>query len=155
MGILILAGNTLYPCILRFIIWSFRRTIPDRPEWESWRATLDFILDHPRRVHLDYKLPPRYLTSNVSQVYTNLFPTCHTWYLLGTVIVLNGLNWASFEILSLGNREVEALPMGFRILDGLFQALGRCPSISSIGLTNIFDLQLFALADSLLSRSPN
>ncbi|KAL2836839.1 cation transport protein-domain-containing protein [Aspergillus pseudodeflectus] len=105
MGILILAGNTLYPCILRFIVWSFRRAIPDRPEWESWRATLDFILDHPRRV------------------YTNLFPTCHTWYLLGTVIVLNGLNWASFEILSLGNREVEALPMGFRILDGLSQAL--------------------------------
>jgi hypothetical protein len=69
--------------------------------------------------------------------------------------VLNGLNWASFEILSMGNREVEALPMGFRILDGLFQALGMWPLISSTGLTNIFDLQLSALAVSRLLRSPN
>ena len=26
--------------------------LPDRPAWKSWRVTLDFILDHPRRVCL-------------------------------------------------------------------------------------------------------
>ncbi|KAJ5994838.1 hypothetical protein N7481_001815 [Penicillium waksmanii] len=105
LGFLILAGNTLYPCFLRFIIWTMRMMIPDRPAWKSWRLTLDFILEHPRRV------------------YTNLFPARHTWYLLGTIIILNGIDWAGFELLSIGNKEIEALPSKYRVLDGLFQAL--------------------------------
>ncbi|KAF9885950.1 hypothetical protein FE257_012240 [Aspergillus nanangensis] len=105
MGMLILAGNTLYPCFLRFIIWTMRRLIPNKPSWEPWKVTLNFILDHPRRV------------------YTNLFPARHTWYLLGTIIVLNGIDWAMFEILAIGNKEIELLPTGYRVLDGLFQAL--------------------------------
>ncbi|KAE8419247.1 cation transport protein-domain-containing protein [Aspergillus pseudocaelatus] len=107
MGLLILAGNTLYPCFLRFIIWSMRCMIPERPAWNTWKVTLDFILDHPRRV------------------YTNLFPRRHTWYLLGTIIVLNAVDWAGFEILAIGNKEIEQLPPGYRVLDGLFQALER------------------------------
>ena len=50
MGMLILAGNTLYPCFLRFIIWAMRRLLPRKSSWDNWRITLDFILDHPRRV---------------------------------------------------------------------------------------------------------
>ncbi|KAJ5642387.1 hypothetical protein N7490_006387 [Penicillium lividum] len=105
MAMLILAGNTLFPCFLRFIIWTMRALLPDRPAWTSWRMTLDFILDHPRRV------------------YTNLFPARHTWYLLGTIIVLNAIDWAGFEILSIGNKEIESLPSEYRVLDGLFQAV--------------------------------
>ncbi|PLB33638.1 putative potassium transporter [Aspergillus candidus] len=105
MGLLILAGNTLYPCFLRLIIWSMRKMVPDRPSWATWKLTLDFILNHPRRV------------------YTNLFPRRHTWYLLGTVIILNGIDWAGFEILAIGNKALESLPPGYRVLDGLFQAL--------------------------------
>ncbi|KAL4955993.1 cation transport protein-domain-containing protein [Aspergillus filifer] len=105
MGLLILAGNTLYPCFLRLIIWTLRRIMPDRPSWKTWSITLDFILDHPRRV------------------YTNLFPARHTWYLLATIIIFNGIDWAGFEVLAIGNKEIEGLPTGFRILDGLFQAL--------------------------------
>ncbi|KAL2853377.1 cation transport protein-domain-containing protein [Aspergillus pseudoustus] len=105
MGLLILAGNTLYPCFLRLIVWSMRKMIPDQEAWKSWRITLDFILDHPRRV------------------YTNLFPARHTWYLLTTVILFNGIDWAGFEVLAIGNKEIESLPTGYRILDGLFQAL--------------------------------
>ncbi|KAL4788570.1 cation transport protein-domain-containing protein [Aspergillus varians] len=105
MGLLILAGNTLYPCFLRIIIWSMRKMTPDQPAWKTWRITLDFILDHPRRV------------------YTNLFPARHTWFLLATVILFNGIDWAGFEVLAIGNKEIEALPTGYRILDGLFQAL--------------------------------
>ncbi|KAJ5188168.1 Cation transporter [Penicillium cf. griseofulvum] len=105
MGFLILAGNTLFPCFLRFIIWAIRAVLPDQPKWQSWRITLDFILEHPRRV------------------YTNLFPARHTWYLLGTIIILNGIDWAAFELLSIGNKDIESLPTEYRILDGLFQAL--------------------------------
>ncbi|KAJ5556748.1 hypothetical protein N7494_000663 [Penicillium frequentans] len=105
MAMLILAGNTLFPCFLRFLIWTMRVLLPDHPAWTSWRMTLDFILDHPRRV------------------YTNLFPARHTWYLLGTIVVLNAIDWAGFEILSIGNKEIESLPSKYRVLDGLFQAV--------------------------------
>lgn len=105
MGMLILAGNTLYPCFLRFIIWGMRRLLPKKATWDEWKITLDFILKHPRRV------------------YTNLFPARHTWYLLGTIVILNGIDWAGFEILSIGNNEIDSLPTGYRVLDGLFQAL--------------------------------
>ncbi|KAJ5991804.1 hypothetical protein N7451_007528 [Penicillium sp. IBT 35674x] len=105
MAVLVLAGNTLFPCFLRFIIWTMRALLPDQPKWRSWRMTLTFILDHPRRV------------------YTNLFPARHTWYLLGTIIVLNAIDWAGFEILSIGNKEIQALPSEYRVLDGLFQAV--------------------------------
>jgi Trk-type K+ transport system membrane component len=83
-----------------------RVLIPNSSRWQSWRVTLDFILNHPRRV------------------YTNLFPARHTWYLFGTIIILNGIDWAAFELLSIGNKEVEALPSEYRVLDGFFQALG-------------------------------
>ncbi|KAL1963902.1 hypothetical protein VTN77DRAFT_7708 [Rasamsonia byssochlamydoides] len=104
MGLLILAGNTLYPCFLRFIIWTMRCLLPDSPSWHEWKTVLDFILDHPRRV------------------YTHLFPARHTWYLLGTIIILNGVDWLGFELLSIGNQVIESLGP-YRVLDGLFQAL--------------------------------
>ncbi|KAE8554261.1 hypothetical protein EYB25_002799 [Talaromyces marneffei] len=103
MGFLILAGNTLYPCFLRFSIWTMRHVLP-RTKWcEEWKIVLDFILDHPRRV------------------YTHLFPKRHTWYLLATIILFNGIDWAGFEVLSIGNTAVQSLG-GYRVLDGLFQA---------------------------------
>ncbi|RAL16914.1 putative potassium transporter [Aspergillus homomorphus CBS 101889] len=104
MSFLILAGNTLYPCFLRFIIWAVKCLLPKSPSWATWRITLDFILDHPRRV------------------YTNLFPKRHTWFLMGTIIILNAIDWAGFEVLSIGNKEIESLPTVYRVLDGLFQA---------------------------------
>lgn len=107
LGLLILAGNTLYPCLLRFIIWSIRKMLPARPSWVKWVVTLDFILDHPRRL------------------YTHIFPSRHSWYLLATVIVLNGVQWISFETLSLRNKEVQRIPLRFRILDGLFQSVSN------------------------------
>lgn len=92
--------------------------------------TLDFILDHPRRV------------------YTNLFPARHTWYLLGTIIILNGIDWAAFELLSIGNQEIEALPSEYRVLDGLFQALGLLLGRTLVAIANC--VQLSVLAGSML-----
>lgn len=104
MGFLILAGNTLYPCFLRFIIWAIRCLLPNSTWCEDWKAVLKFILDHPRRV------------------YTHLFPKRHTWYLLATIVLFNGIDWAGFEVLSIGNIAVDSLG-SYRVLDGLFQAL--------------------------------
>jgi len=39
------------------------------------------------------------------------------------LIVLNGIDWAAFEILNIGNSATSAIPTHFRVLDGLFQAL--------------------------------
>lgn len=73
LGLLILAGNTCYPPFLRLIIWSIKKCLPST--WQERRKVLDFILDHPRRV------------------YTHLFPAQETWYLVGTLVFLNGIDW--------------------------------------------------------------
>lgn len=39
------------------------------------------------------------------------------------VIVLNGIDWAAFELLNIRNPATEAIPTHYRVLDGLFQAL--------------------------------
>ena len=72
MGLMILAGNTCYPVFLRLIIWMHFNLLPDNEKFLEHRTTLRFLLDHPRRC------------------YTNLFPSRHTWWLLATLIVLNG-----------------------------------------------------------------
>ncbi|TVY91016.1 High-affinity potassium transport protein, partial [Lachnellula willkommii] len=109
MGLLILAGNTAYPLFLRLILWSMLKLlclIYPSPEIHSeHKATLRFVLKYPRRV------------------YTNLFPSAPTWWLLFMVVVLNGIDWAAFELLNIGNSAVDVIPSHFRVLDGLFQAL--------------------------------
>ena len=94
-----------FPVFLRLIFWTIYRLTPDTPYWCVWKDTLKFILDHPRRV------------------YINMFPSAPTWWLLMTLIVLNGLDWISFELLNLNNDAVTSIPRGSRILDGLFQAV--------------------------------
>ena len=82
------------------------------------------------------------------QVYTNLFPARHTWYLLATIIILNGIDWAGFELLAIGNTEIEKLSTGYRVLDGLFQALGLSSRLNSCSTysTNV-DMKPYELED--------
>ena len=98
----------------------------------------------------------RSVTYRWVQVYTNLFPARHTWYLLGTIIILNGIDWAAFEILSIGNKEILSLPSGYRVLDGLFQALGSW-NFQLQARTRVhwlIKIQLSAPVASMLSPSP-
>ncbi|KAF2091272.1 TrkH-domain-containing protein, partial [Saccharata proteae CBS 121410] len=105
-GLLILAGNTAYPIFLRLIIWTMKKLLPaTNPKYDDFRRTLEFVLDHPRRC------------------YTNLFPSEHTWWLLLSVVILNGVDWVAFEILNIGNKAITQLPGGYETLDGFFQAL--------------------------------
>ncbi|KAJ5478181.1 hypothetical protein N7530_003690 [Penicillium desertorum] len=104
-GILILAGNTLFPCLLRFLIWSLRKMLPNKPTWQEWRRSFDFTLTQSQKAC------------------AYLYPAWHTWFLLGTIVVLNAIMWGAFELSAINNEEIGSLPVKFRVLDGLFQAL--------------------------------
>lgn len=52
-----------------------------------------------------------------------MFPSAPTWWLLLTLIVLNGTDWIFFEVLNINNDVITSIPTGSRVLDGLFQAL--------------------------------
>ncbi|KAF2827037.1 hypothetical protein CC86DRAFT_23504 [Ophiobolus disseminans] len=98
---LIIIGNTGFPCMLRFIIWLCSICFPKgSAKWEE----LKFLLDHPRRC------------------FTLLFPSKANWWLFWVLIGLNGIDLIFFIILDLNDPTVTALPVGYRILAGLFQA---------------------------------
>ncbi|KDE09713.1 hypothetical protein MVLG_00116 [Microbotryum lychnidis-dioicae p1A1 Lamole] len=101
MSILILGGNTAYPVFLRICIWIIFKLVPRR---SRTRETLQFLLDHPRRC------------------YIYLFPSHQTWFLVFVLVILNSIDWISFIVLDIGNTEIERLPVGIRIIDGLLQA---------------------------------
>ncbi|KAL1892906.1 hypothetical protein Sste5346_006799 [Sporothrix stenoceras] len=108
MGLMILAGNTAYPVFLRLILWTMLKVLrwtTDDDRFSETKETIGFILQYPRRV------------------YTNLFPARPTWWLLFMIVLLNCIDWVAFELLNLGNPVVSEIPMGSRILDGLFQAI--------------------------------
>jgi len=103
MGLLILAGNTGYPIFLRMIVWSMWKWLPER--MSETKRTLRFLLDHPRRC------------------YTHLFDSNRTWWLAMALIILNGVDWAAFEVLNIGNNKITQLDDRVEVIDGLFQAL--------------------------------
>ncbi|RDL40939.1 putative potassium transport protein 1 [Venustampulla echinocandica] len=102
LSFLIIAGNTGFPVILRFIIWVTSLYVPKESGiWEELR----FLLDHPRRC------------------FTLLFPSKATWWLFWILVMLNGVDLIFFIILDLGNTIVTQLPVNIRVLDGWFQAV--------------------------------
>ncbi|KAI9763597.1 MAG: hypothetical protein M1840_000391 [Geoglossum simile] len=138
MGLLILAGNTCYPIFLRFIIWTLRALLPDSECYQEYRDTLQFLLDHPRRC------------------YTNLFPSEHTWWLLLSVVVLNGIDWFAFEVLNIGNIALKDLPTGTRVIDGLFQAFAvRSGGFYIVGIPSLrIGLQILYVVMMYISVYP-
>ncbi|GEM06129.1 potassiumion transporter [Rhodotorula toruloides] len=116
-GFLILAGNTAFPVFLRLLIWMVYKVMPHR---SRTRETLQFLLDHPRRCFI------------------YLFPSHQTWFLVFMLVCLNGVDWASFLILDIGNPEIEALPTGVRVIDGLLQACAvRAAGFSIVSLSTV------------------
>ncbi|KAE8228750.1 hypothetical protein CF326_g6307 [Tilletia indica] len=90
------------------------------PKGSQTFETLRFLLDHPRRC------------------FVYLFPSNETWWLLGVLIILNTTDWVAFLVLDIGNSVIEALPVGQRILDGLFQAVAvRTAGFQVVGLLGL------------------
>lgn len=102
-GALALVGQTQFPIFLRFTIWLMKKCVPKGSRLQN---ALQFLLQHPRRCFI------------------YLFPSRQTWYLLAIQITIDITAWLCFEILNIGMPDIEALPTGTRILDGLFQATG-------------------------------
>lgn len=102
-GALALIGQTQFPIFLRLTIWMMKKMVPTGSRLHN---TLQFLLQHPRRCFI------------------YLFPSRQTWYLLAIQIAIDVTAWLCFEILNIGMPDVDALPTGTRILDGLFQATG-------------------------------
>ncbi|KAJ8486784.1 hypothetical protein ONZ51_g4604 [Trametes cubensis] len=101
MVILILAGNTGFPVLLRFQIWTITKIIPRNSRLNE---TLHFLLDHPRRC------------------FVYLFPSHQTWFLLTVLFALNLTDWFFFLVLDIGNPAIANIPLGVRFIIGLLQA---------------------------------
>ncbi|KAF3912609.1 hypothetical protein AA313_de0206277 [Arthrobotrys entomopaga] len=101
MTFLAYSGNTWYPVMLRLIIWMIHQL---SPKSSTIREPLSFLLKHPRRC------------------YTLLFGSRPTWVLFIILFALNFVDVLLIIVLDLQNPEVNALPVGKRILAGLFQA---------------------------------
>ncbi|EFQ99168.1 potassium transporter 1 [Nannizzia gypsea CBS 118893] len=126
MTFLIIAGNTAYPCMLRLIIWCMFRI---SPKTSAIREPLNFLLDHPRRC------------------YTLLFPSRATWMLLGTLVLLNGLDIMLFMILDLKNPEVTAIDTTWhRLCAAAFQSTAsRTAGATTFALSKIHPAVQFSL----------
>ncbi|KAJ4314156.1 hypothetical protein N0V84_009039 [Fusarium piperis] len=102
MSVLALAGHTFYPVILRFILWSTSKLLP---EDSSLHEPLSFLLNHPRRC------------------YTLLFPSGPTLALLGILALLNIVDILFIILLDLDNPAVASLPGWPRFAASVFQAV--------------------------------
>lgn len=114
---LIIIGNTGFPCMLRFIIWTLSKIVSY--ESEMWKE-LRFLLDHPRRC------------------FTLLFPSKATWWLFWVLIGLNLLDLVFFIILDINQPVVSDLHPGVRVLNGWFQATStRTAGFASVNLADL------------------
>ncbi|KAI0178969.1 TrkH-domain-containing protein [Hypoxylon sp. FL1284] len=104
--LLSLAGPAAFPVFMRTIIWimsSLLSLFSKSQEYGVWKESFDFILRFPRRV------------------YTSLFPSRDTWVFAATFGGFVIADWFLILILTIGNPTMEAIPLGQRIFDALFQ----------------------------------
>lgn len=163
-AVLIIAGQTGFPFMLRLFIWTIAKLVPtNRDLWEELR----FLLDHPRRC------------------FTLLFPSTATWWLFWFSVVLNLLGLLFFivmnvssilstirhltgylvgkrtllltDIYKLNNTAVNSgLSSGYKVLDGLFQAIStRTAGFSVVNLADVHPaLQVYYLVIMFIAVYP-
>ena len=93
MTFLIIIGNTGFPCMLRFVIWVFFKTVPEE---SALKESLNFLLDHPRRC------------------FTLLFPSRESWVLFWVLVGLNVADVILFLVLDLRDPDVAHIGVGHR-----------------------------------------
>ena len=117
-----IAGNTFFPVFFRLFIWTLSKIVPRHSKIHH---SLSFLLHHPRRCYL------------------YIFPSTNTWYLAAAQFGMYMIAWFFFEILNLGLPAVVSIPVGERIFDGLFQAVG-------VRMTGYYIIVISYLAPGLL-----
>ncbi|KAG1824448.1 cation transport protein-domain-containing protein [Suillus subaureus] len=75
------------------------------PRDSRLNETLHFLLDHPRRC------------------FVYLFPSYQTWFLLTILVIMNLTDWLCFLVLDIGNPDIDSIPLGTRVVAGLYQAI--------------------------------
>ncbi|PKY07405.1 cation transporter [Aspergillus campestris IBT 28561] len=117
MSFLAYAGNTLYPCVLRLIVWVMYKLAP---EGSSMKEPLNFLLRYPRRC------------------YTLLFRSKPTWILFGIIFAMNFIDVLFIVVLDLNNPAVSELPGGSRVVAAIFQsASARHTGTASFNLADV------------------
>ncbi|KAL4921682.1 cation transport protein-domain-containing protein [Aspergillus aurantiobrunneus] len=125
MSFLAYAGNTLYPCFLRLVIWIMFKLVPEN---SSLKEPLSFLLSYPRRC------------------YMLLFRSRPTWVLAGIVFMLNFVDVLLILLLDLDNPAVNNIPPGPRVMAAIFQAASaRHTGTSSFNLADVNPAVQFSL----------
>ncbi|KAI1260549.1 cation transport protein-domain-containing protein [Xylariaceae sp. FL1019] len=105
--ILSLAGPAAFPVFMRLLIWIMSKVFHfftrDPEDYTLWKEGFDFILRFPRRV------------------YTSLFPSRDTWLFVATFGGFVLADWVLILVLTTGNPTMDALPVGQRVFDALFE----------------------------------
>ncbi|KIJ40257.1 hypothetical protein M422DRAFT_32310 [Sphaerobolus stellatus SS14] len=113
----ILAGNHALPIFLRLLIWIGSKLV--KPDSKTDQA-LTFLLQHPRRCFI------------------YLFPSPQTWFLVVCLLLFSAIEWVAFLVLNIGLDVTQSLPVGTRIIDGLFQGLAaRASGFSIVGISSL------------------
>ncbi|PWY95236.1 cation transporter [Aspergillus sclerotioniger CBS 115572] len=125
MSFLAYAGNTLYPCCLRLVIWIMFKCAPEN---SSLKESLDFLLKYPRRCYL------------------LLFRSRPTWILFAIIFVLNFVDVILILVLDLSNPAVDELSPGPRVAAAIFQsASSRHTGTASFNLADVNPAVQFSL----------
>ncbi|KAJ0424492.1 cation transport protein-domain-containing protein [Aspergillus carlsbadensis] len=125
MSFLAYAGNTLYPCFLRLVIWTMYKLVP---EHSSLKEPLNFLLSYPRRC------------------YMLLFRSRPTWLLFGIIFIMNFVDVLLILLLDLDNPAVNSISPGPRIMAAIFQAASaRHTGTASFNLADVNPAVQFSL----------
>ncbi|KAL4942513.1 hypothetical protein BDV06DRAFT_191971 [Aspergillus oleicola] len=125
MSFLAYAGNTLYPCFLRLVIWVMYRLVPEN---SSLKEPLNFLLEYPRRC------------------YMLLFRSRPTWVLASIIFILNFVDVVLILCLDLDNPAVNSIPAGPRVMAAIFQAASaRHTGTASFNLADVNPAVQFSL----------
>ncbi|KAG1846591.1 cation transport protein-domain-containing protein [Suillus subalutaceus] len=125
----ILAGNTAFVSVRSWIITKLV------PRDSRLNETLHFLLDHPRRC------------------FVYLFPSYQTWFLLTILVIMNLTDWFCFLVLDIGNPDIDSIPLGTRVVAGLYQAIAvRAAGFGIVPLARIAPAVIMMLINLVSAR---
>lgn len=116
---LILAGNSCFPVFLRLLCWIMGKFSRKGSEIQ---AGLEYLMDEKKG----------------RLIFPYIFSSMEVWWLSFTIVALNGIDWAAFEIAAPGTTGVRDLTVSERLVAGLFQAFAvRSGGFSAVTISNL------------------